>query len=167
MGTRWPHSRESQLKKAVTVTEMAAMVRLSRSRFNQLLGPVFPPPVYDPRTHRPYFTESQQRVILDLRRTNCGTDGKPVLFYAKRSTPAAANAKSAKNPRSPSDRSRVLTELQNGVSSLGLRAVRREHLEDVLRQLYPAGIGETVMGDLVRSVFLELVHRATSGPVGR
>ena len=71
-------------KAAVTVAEMARMLNLSRQRLHQLIGTAFPYPVYDIKTRRPFFTEELQRVCLEVRRRNCGVDGKAILFYARR-----------------------------------------------------------------------------------
>ena len=61
------------LKAAVTVTEMARMVGLSRARFYQLVNEgVFPPPVYSVRTRRPIYVEDLQKVCLEVRHRNCG-----------------------------------------------------------------------------------------------
>ena len=71
-------------KAAVTVAEMARMLNLSRQRLHQLIGTAFPYPVYNIKTRRPFFTEELQRVCLEVRRRNCGVDGKAILFYARR-----------------------------------------------------------------------------------
>src|SRR5471030_2220513 len=94
-----------QTKTVVTVAEMARMVGLSRARFYQLMQTgTFPPPLYDAQTHRPHFNEEMQLICLDVRRRNCGVNGKPVLFYARalRSTveakpPPKAKAKPINN----------------------------------------------------------------------
>ena len=78
-----------EAKQAVTITEMARMVGLSRARFYQLIGTAFPYPVYNASTRRPFFNEALQKVCLDVRRKNCGIDGKPILFYARRLDPPA------------------------------------------------------------------------------
>src|SRR6266852_5321463 len=70
-------------KTAVTMSEMARMCSLGRSRFYQLIGTAFPNPVYELSTRRPFYTEEQQLVCLEVRRRNCGIDGKPILFYTK------------------------------------------------------------------------------------
>ena len=71
-------------KAAVTVSEMARMVGLSRARFYQLVeAGVFPTPVYCVSTRRPMYVEELQEVCLTVRRRNCGVNGKPVLFYAR------------------------------------------------------------------------------------
>jgi hypothetical protein len=51
-------------KTVVSVSEMAAMVGLSRARFYQLQGTAFPIPVYDVATRRPVYTEDMQMVCL-------------------------------------------------------------------------------------------------------
>src|SRR6202035_4331102 len=84
-----PMSVPNEMKAVVTVAEMARMCGLSRSRFYQLVGTAFPQPERQPGTGRPIYTEALQKVCLEVRRRNCGIDGKPVLFYARRpaSTP--------------------------------------------------------------------------------
>src|SRR5689334_21388511 len=77
-------------KAVATVRDVARMVGLSPARFYQLQkSGVFPMPVYDVNTRRPVYTEEQQRQCLDVRRRNCGVNGKPVLFYARRIDPIA------------------------------------------------------------------------------
>ena len=70
-------------KKAVTVAEMAKMVGLSRARFYQLVGTSFPFPIYDLATRRPFYPVALQEICLDVRRQNCGIDGKPILFHRR------------------------------------------------------------------------------------
>ena len=48
-----------ELRAAVTVAEMARMLRLSRSRLYQLIGTAFPEPSRDDRG-RPYYDAEQQ-----------------------------------------------------------------------------------------------------------
>ena len=71
-------------KNAVSVAEMARMLGLSRARFYQLIGTAFPHPVYDVSTRRPFYDQEAQTLCLEVRHRNCGIDGKPILFYARR-----------------------------------------------------------------------------------
>ncbi len=73
-----------QTKAAVSIAEMARMVGLSRARFNQLMGMTFPWPRFSLSNRRPFYDELLQNLCPEVRRRNCGIDGKPVLFYAKR-----------------------------------------------------------------------------------
>ena len=72
-------SVELVTKAAVSVTEMARMVGLSRARFYQLVKKAtFPSADHDLATGRPCYLEEKQRLILEARRRNCGVDGKPI-----------------------------------------------------------------------------------------
>lgn len=72
-------------KSVVSVTDMARMVGLSRARFYQLVRRgTFPAADQDAVSNRPCYCEEKQRQILEARRRNCGVDGRPVLFYARR-----------------------------------------------------------------------------------
>jgi hypothetical protein len=89
-----------------------------------------------------------------------------VIFYASRSKPARSKAKSRKGPVNGTDRECLLFELKKGIGSLGLKDVKLELLEDVVRELYPGRIGEVTV-DLVKSVFVELNRRAAADHAGR
>lgn len=121
-------------KAAVTVAEMARMTGLGRSRFYQLIGTAFPYPVYDPFTKRPFYVEDQQRICLEVRRRNCGIDGKPILFYAK----SVARPPSIKKQVSKAVPVNAQKELVDGLLDLGMRATPA-HVNDALKSLYPSG----------------------------
>ena len=135
---------------------MAAVVGLSRARFYQLIGSVFPFPVYDIRTKRPFFPEELQAICRAVRQTNCGVDGTPVLFYSQRRKLAKSNLKeklkleAATNPLAP---------LFSGLTSLGLKSVNLAEVQVVVQDLYPGGTASVEPPELVSSVFLELKRR--------
>lgn len=54
----------SQTKAAVSVSEMARMMGLSRSRFYQLIGSALPFPIYDVATRRPIYDQQLQQTCL-------------------------------------------------------------------------------------------------------
>lgn len=77
--------KNGETKVAVSVAEMARMVGLSRARFYQLIqAGVFPAPERHAETGRPFYGEEAQRTCLEVRRRNCGVNGKLVLFYSRR-----------------------------------------------------------------------------------
>ena len=84
---------QPKTKTVVTITEMARMVSLSPARFRQLMGTTFPSPLYSVSTRRPFYTEDMQLICLDVRRRNCGIDGRPVLFYCRRGGEASVPRK--------------------------------------------------------------------------
>lgn len=152
-------------KVVVTVSEMARMVGLSRARFYQLIGTAFPWPVYSVATHRPIYVEELQKVCLEVRRRNCGIDGKPILFYSRRSSGAPAIAKpKQKQPRPVDDR---LAGLIEGVRSLGLTSATRQQVEAAIGQLYPNGVDGLDQAEVLRAIFVRLMRQDRGDNVGR
>jgi hypothetical protein len=150
-----------QTKAAVTIAEMARMVGLSRARFYQLKGKAFPPPLYDLQTLRPYYPEELQQVCLEVRRRNCGIDGKPILFYAKGPSPLVR-----KVPRAT--RTEDHGGLLDGLRSLGLSPVTNQEVNAAMKELFPRGTPNIDLGALLRIVFIHLKKRQNSADnVGR
>lgn len=135
-------------KTAVTVAEMARMCGLGRSRFYQLVGSAFPYPVYDLSTRRPFYTEEMQKACLEVRRRNCGIDGKPILFYAK-----PVN-------RVPSAKRRVVPESKHGELVEGLRSLGLNTTPALVREtvktLFPSGAIGVDSSSMLRAVFIHL-----------
>lgn len=154
-----------QFRSAVTVAEMSRMVGLSRSRFYQLIGSAFPEPSRDDRG-RPYYDEDQQRVCLEVRRRNCGIDGKPVLFYAPRHAapavprrPRKVQARKAKDNR--------YSDILDGVKALGLTTTTMEQVAATMEELFPKWEEGTDLGEIIRQVFLSIKRQNSSDNLGR
>ncbi len=151
-----------ELKAAVTVAEMARMLNLSRSRLYQLIGTAFPEPSRGDRG-RPYYDAEQQAICLEVRRRNCGVDGKPILFYAPRgSVPTAAPRRKAK-PKPTTAHAEVL----DGVRALGLTMATAAQLDAAVAQLFPSGVGGVDPGEVIRQVFLSLKRQDSQDNVKR
>jgi hypothetical protein len=144
-------------KAAITISDMARMVGLSRARFYQLIGTAFPWPVYSLATKRPYFSEELQRICLDVRRRNCGVDGRPVLFYARQlsltAKPRPKRKPVAKKTPTPDD---GLLDILEGVRALGLSMTTYAQVEAVVKSAFPQGTRELPPGEVIRAVFLSL-----------
>ena len=143
-----------QTKKFVTVTEMARMVGLSRARFYQLQGTTFPLPVYDVATRRPIYVEEQQNVCLEVRRRNCGIDGKPVLFYARRQD-ARPTTGAARRPTKAKPKAQQHTELIEALKSLGLTATN-EQVASAMKDMFPSGVAGVEQSEVIRTVFVRI-----------
>jgi len=151
-------------KAVVSVSEMARMVGLSRSRFYQLVeAGVFPQPVFMVCNHRPIYVESAQIVCLEVRRRNCGVNGQAVLFYSKghRVSPQVKPTRTAPTPPKASKH----TDLIDGLAMLGLSTTSSE-VEGALKALYPSGMGGIDQGLLLRAVFLHLKRQNSGDSVG-
>jgi hypothetical protein len=151
-----------QTKVAVTVAEMARMVRLSRARFYQLQNAgVFPSPVYDVSTRRPYYDEPAQEVCLEVRRRNCGINGRAVLFYSRRGgeQSVAKKRKTANKPKSNKQYAIIL----DAVRSLGLVTVTTDQIGQAINELFPRGVDQS---EVIRTVFVHIQRQYCSDNVG-
>jgi len=153
-------------KAAVSKSEMARMVGLSRTRFRQLVDQgVFSQPVHDIRTKRPFYTEELQRACLEVRRKNCGINGQAVLFYARRgSVSTSAPKKRTTTKKSTTNKH---TDLIDGLTALGLPSVTTAQVDQSLRELFPAGTADVPQEEVLRAVFVHLKRQDSSGNQGR
>jgi hypothetical protein len=155
-----------QTKAVVTVSHMARMVGLSRARFYQLVeAGVFPTPVYFVANRRPFFDEDMQKVCLEVRRRNCGINGKPVLFYSN-GHQSQLSAARVKRPTKPAKPKADHADIIEGLAALGLNPTAQQ-VQSAVQTLYPSGTNHHERGDVLRSIFLHLKRQNTPDNVGR
>lgn len=151
-------------KAIMTIADTAKLVSLSRARFYQLIGTAFPWPVYDIRTRRPVYVEEMQKMCLEVRRRNCGIDGKPILFYSRR-LPNTTTPSPKPKPKVTPSGAGVPQEIIDGVKALGL-SVSASQITAITNQLYPFGVTGD-FGEAIRAVFLHIKRQNSSDNVGR
>lgn len=154
-------------KAAVSVTEMARMVGLSRARFYQLVKKgTFPPADHDKATERPCYLEEKQRQILEARRRNCGVDGKPILFYCRRND--AGQKRTAARPTIGKVRDVVMkhSDVIDGLASLNV-TVTVAQVESLLKELFPDGTAGIEPGEIIRDIFLRIQRQNSGDKQGR
>lgn len=156
-----------QTKKVVSVSEMARMCGLSRSRFYQLIGSAFPQPSRDAETGRPYFDEKQQATCLEVRRRNCGVDGRAVLFYSQRHTPPVRSRRTSKPKVRSGKPAGRHTAILEGVRALGLASATDRQVEQAVRDRFPDGTADVEPGEVIRAVFVRLMRQNPADSVGR
>ena len=155
-------SVQVQTKAVVSVAEMARMCGLSRARFYQLVNEgVFPQPLYRVETRRPFFTQEMQETCLEVRRRNCGINGKPVLFYARRITTPIV-----KTNKTPPKNSHKHADLIEGLRALGLTIVRPADIDAAIKKHFPNGKSGVDDETVLRTVFLHLKRQNSSDNVG-
>ena len=152
----------SETKIIVSISDMAKMVGLSRARFYQLVGTTFPSPFYDLATRRPFYNEELQQVCLEVRRRNCGIDGKPLMFYSRR----LSSTKKRTPVRIPKQANDNYGHLIDGLKSLGL-IVAPAQVAAAIKDIYPNGIVGTAQGEVLRAVFLHIKRQDTADNAGR
>ena len=149
-----------EVKQAVTVSEMARMCGLSRARFYQLIGTAFPYPLYSVSTRRPFFDEDLQRICLEVRRRNCGIDGKPILFYSRRlDLPAPKKQIRTSGSASPKKPVAKHTSLIAGGAGLGRAGITDQEIGAALGRLYPNGTDGVDEATQLRTLFVDLMRR--------
>jgi len=152
-----------ETKAVVTVSEMARMVGLSRARFYQLQkAGVFPSPLYDVKTRRPIYDEELQRICLEVRRRNCGVNGKPVLFYSRRMPFTAPRKVTAKPPKNEQ-----YGGLIDALQALGLVSVTKAQVGAAIKEVYPQGTAGMDEAEIIRAIFLHLRRKNSSDNVGK
>jgi hypothetical protein len=147
-------------KAVVSISEMARMVGLSRSRFHQLIGTTFPWPLYDVSTRRPFYDEMLQHSCLEARRRNCGIDGKPVLFYSRRTINFVRQPNKIKPPKHNQH-----TDLLDGLKGLGLVNVTAAQVDEAVKKLFPHWEEGSDQSGVLRVVFLHLKRQNTKDKV--
>lgn len=133
---------------AFSVAEVAKLCRLSRARFYDLIGgaaPAMPPPVYDLRTRRPFYTAELAARCIEVRETNIGIDGRFVMFYEQRRqtattepTPSAAQASSRRRQAALDP---LMQEMLESLRAIGITATDAEMIEAVSR-CCPSGLSD-------------------------
>ena len=145
---------------------MARAVGLSRARFYQLVRRgTFPPPDKESVTGRPCYFEDGQRQVMEVRRRNCGIDGKPILFYARRRDFVGEKRKATK-PKIES-KGKDVAPLIDGLNALGLTTATAAQVQQVIEQLYPTGTTGIDQGEVLKAVFLEIRRRNSGGSEGK
>lgn len=154
------------LKVAVTVSEMARMVGLSRARFYQLQkAGVFPAPKMDESKNRPFYDQELQKVCLEVRRRNQGVNGQVVLFYARRTEIAPTKPKVRKGVVVPKTEGQA--DLVESLKALGLTTVTGAEVGQAVAELFGGRTSGKDEGEVIRAVFLHLKRRNPGDNVGR
>ena len=140
----------------ITVSEMAELCLLSRSRFYEMMDAgVFPKPALHPASKRPMFDRALQETCLEIRRTGIGANGLPVLW----------NRKPTKRPQSKPVRKTAgqpqpdHADLLDAVKRLGL-STTIQAVGEAVAAVYPFGVCAGIdQGEVIRKVFLHLDGR--------
>ena len=144
---------EMSAKVAVTVSEMAEMCQVSRSRWYEMVETgIFPKPIRLPSVKRPVYDRELIAKCLEIRATGIGLSG-PVLFNRK-STKAAQPKSRLQRPvkNEPVDPANEL--ILDAIKALGV-STTQQAVSDAVAVLYPTGIADN-QGDVIRKTFLYL-----------
>ena len=148
----------SNLRAAISVSEMARMLHMSRARFYELISAgVMPPPCYLIRTRKPFYPSEIQEKCLRVRRQGEGINGEPVVFYANRDTSAAKMPSKPKRQIKPKLKPNPMLEsLINGLKQLGVNEPDANAVKEIVGKIYPRGIASECQGEVLAAVFRRL-----------
>jgi hypothetical protein len=167
---------------AVSVSDMARMVGLSRSRFHQLLKEgFFPAPERDTETGRPFFGQAGQACCLEVRRTSLGINGKAVMFYARRfgvledrrprpgpnNLDVQTSSRKKKTPPATTPSRPKHAALIESLKQLGLSDLTEETVAKAVAVCFPGGLEGQPHETGLLAVFRHLVRPNSGGNVGR
>lgn len=140
---------------AVSVSEMADLCELSRSRWYELVeAGIMPRPVVLLPIKRPVYDRALIEKCLEIKRTGIGLSGTPVVWNRKRKW--AWPTKHKTKPVAKAQRSDPLMEpIFEAVKSLGLTTTLQA-VTDAVAALFPTGIADQDQGDVIRKTFLFL-----------
>lgn len=148
------------MKAAVSVSEMCEMCAISRSRWYEMVASgVFPKPVQLPSMKRPAYDRSLQEKCLEIRATGIGLNGVPVLFNRKAKKGGQAKHKTQRQAKDQSP-DPVIEAILDDVKRLGLTTTPQA-VCDAVALKYPLGVAGVELGDVVRSIFLQLQGKRT------
>ena len=149
-------------KSVVSISEACKQIGLSRARFYQLVrSGKFPVADRDEITQRPFYSEEKQRQILEVRRRNCGIDGKPILFYSRRRDFCSVKVARTQKPQVKSNQ---FVEVMDGLASLNVTTTVAQ-VEPIVKELFPHGTDGMALGEIVRAVFLRIQRQHSTGSV--
>ena len=155
----------SETNKHTSYLSCAAVARrlgLSRQRFWQLRKDgVFPEPQIDEESGRPFYTEEQLELCLDLRKRNVGLNGRIVLFYSPRSTTSVPKPK-ANRTKSNSKASSRHAEIIDALRGLGLANVNDAQVDAAVAAVFPGGNVGVDPSETIRAIFLHIQRQNSS-----
>ena len=150
-------TNQQVVRAAVSVSQMARMLSMSRSRFYELMTKgVFLMPIYSVATKRGFFSREMQERNLQVRVEQIGINGEFVLFQERRPGPQVEQP-----ARSPRRRDARATALMQGLKSLGLETVDAAAVERALTACYPNGVNGTDETTILRTIFRHLRRSGT------
>lgn len=142
--------QEPSDKAALSVSEVAALCLLSRSRFHVLVrAGIFPGPVLNESSKRPYYTQELAQKCVEIRRTGIGQNGQVVLFNRK------PKKSSGKFKPTPPAAPQAHQEIVEAIKSLGLN-VTADAVAGAIAKLFPGGIEKVEQAEAIRKLFLFL-----------
>jgi len=154
----------------VSINQLCSMLSISRSRFYQLLSSGFLlPPIYSLDNKRPFYTPQMAEINLAVKRNNVGINGKICIFYNSRSLVSTPIVREKSLPNKPAENvnSKKMTDIMDGLSSLGITEAKPAQIRRGIKQCFPDGIENVDEGEVLKAVFCLIKEQNTRDNVDR
>ena len=148
------------IKAAVSVSEMAELCEVSRSRWYELVDAgVFPAPVVILPIKRPVYDRSLIEKCLEIKQSGISFGGWPVVWNRKRKKTSPTKQK-ATPPAKGQTADPLIEPIFDAIKALGLNTTLQA-VTDAVAANYPTGIADQGQGDVIRKTFLYLQGKRT------
>ena len=153
----------------LSITSMAKLLHISRSRFYQLINQgILLPPVYSLKSKRPFYTQELAQRNLEVKRSNVGINGEICLFYCNRNIISPAKKETFNKKSKKIDNPEIdYSELKEGLKTLGLIEVKSSQIQSAISECFPDGTENTEDGEVLRTIFLSIKRRNSTDNVDR
>lgn len=153
-------AHDPPVKAAVSVSEMAELCEISRSRWYELVDAgVFPAPVILLPIKRPVYDRTLIEKCLQIKQSGIGLGGTPVVFNRKLKKVWPTKHR-PKPPAKAQPTDPLIEPILDAVKALGLTTTLQA-VTDAVVALYPTGIVSQDQGDVIRKTFLYLQGKRT------
>ena len=140
----------NSIPEIVSINQLCSLMKISRSRYYQLLSEgILHPPIHTD-SNRPYFTKEIAIKNLAVKKNNIGVNGKICIFYhSNRCSISSAKKKSVKKEKQNNN----YEDLIIGLSSLGMENTKSSQIEDAVKKCFPSGTNNIEEGEILRQVY--------------
>ena len=121
------NSNSVYIPEYVSMTQMAKLLNLSRSRLYQLISEeILLPPIYSLNNKRPLYTSKMVRRNLEVKKNNVGINGQIIIFYSAKSKLVQTVKKTKKKSQSENSK---YEDLIDELEALGITDIKSSQIE--------------------------------------
>lgn len=145
---------------AVSMSQMARLLNMSRSRFYQLISQgILLPPIYSLSSKRPYYTSEMAQRNIEVKKNNTGINGEVIIFYsAKKKVVRTVNRLKTSKKEIKTNKHKDLIE---GLESLGMTDIKSSDIEKAIADCFPDGTKDVDQDEILTTIFRHLRCRNT------
>jgi hypothetical protein len=148
-------STETVVRAAVSATQMAKMLGLSRASFYaHVKRGTFFAPEYQAGSPRPIYTAELQLKNLDIKATQLGANGLYVIFNDRKPRNESSRAETTTGRRNTNGN--IFTDLRQRLEGLGLSGLTDSQVEVAHASCFPHGTAGVSENDVLRVIYRHL-----------